>query len=154
VSSGGGDQPGWRADGKALYYMNANRMLTEVEVKSFTPLTLGAQHPLFRLAIPTVSLTGPRTFYAVTRNGEKFIVAEPVGEEDDDLYDTTLRLTALIPAPAEGARRPGLRRSRAAKSPAAGQCRAGSSRKRHPGTRRPGASTAQPRRRSEDTRPD
>src|SRR5262249_29956217 len=90
VSSGGGDQPAWRADGKALYYMNTNRMLTEVEVKSTAPPTLGAQHPLFRRAIPTVSLTGPRTFFAVTRSADRFIVATLVGDQGKPGFEVGL----------------------------------------------------------------
>jgi len=81
VSSGGGEQAAWRSDGKALYYVNANRMLVEVDIKSTVPFVLGSQRQLFQLPIPTVSLTGPRTYYAVTRDGQKILVNALAGRE-------------------------------------------------------------------------
>jgi serine/threonine protein kinase len=98
VSSGGGDQACWRADGKALYYVNANRMLVEVDVKGLSPFVMGAQRPLFRLSIPTLLLTGPRTFYAATRNGERFIVNTLVGDRGAPGFEVVLDWDAALGA--------------------------------------------------------
>jgi len=92
--------------------------------------------------------------HPVGRRPSRVVVAAAPSRRSLREETSTRGLTALIPAPAEEARRPGLRRSRAAKPPAADQYRADSSRKRHPGMRLPSGPTAQMRRRSGHTRPD
>jgi Tol biopolymer transport system component len=50
VSVGGGAQPQWRGDGKELYYLSLDNMLTAVEVTSDRTLSVGRPQPLFPCA--------------------------------------------------------------------------------------------------------
>jgi Tol biopolymer transport system component len=77
VSTNGGSQPRWRADGKELFYVAPDAKLMAVPL-TFAPqartVTVGAPQALFpvRLAIgPGISLTGyqSRALYGVTADG-------------------------------------------------------------------------------------
>ena len=98
VSSGGGEQAAWRGDGKALYYVNANRMLVEVDIKSSVPFVLGSQRHLFQLPIPGVTLTGPRTYFAATRDGQRFLVNALAGHEGTRDFQVVLNWDAPLRA--------------------------------------------------------
>jgi Tol biopolymer transport system component len=77
VSTGGGSQPRWRADGKELFYIAADARLMAVPIAAAPQeraVTVGTPVPLFatRLASgPGISLTGyqSRALYAVTADG-------------------------------------------------------------------------------------
>jgi eukaryotic-like serine/threonine-protein kinase len=69
VSSGGGSLPRWRPDGAALFYVAADRKLTEVPFGADPRPTLGAGEGLFKLE---------SDFYAVAKDGKRFVVAEPL----------------------------------------------------------------------------
>jgi Tol biopolymer transport system component len=90
ISSGGADQPMWSRDGKALYYLASSRMLHEVEIKQAVPFRFGAPIPLFRLAVPTVSATGPRSHYVVVDGGKRFAVNSLVGEAQSRGFEAVL----------------------------------------------------------------
>jgi eukaryotic-like serine/threonine-protein kinase len=83
VSSAGGDQPTWRADGSELYYVSLSRQLTAVPVRSFSPFTTGEPQPLFTLSIPTLAPTGNRVHYAASADGKRFLVNAFVGAESE-----------------------------------------------------------------------
>lgn len=78
ISTAGGEQPRWRADGKELFFVQADGKITAVPVKaaagpkpSFEP---GAPVPLFESHIGEGS--GHVAFqYDVTANGKRFLVA-------------------------------------------------------------------------------
>ncbi len=48
VSSGGGVQPKWRADGKELFYLSPEGTMMSVEVRPGATLDIGTPRPLFR----------------------------------------------------------------------------------------------------------
>jgi serine/threonine protein kinase len=75
VSAGGGSQPRWRQDGKELYYLAADGRLMAVDISAGLKLDCGA-------APQTLFDTGLRMNpvidqYAVTRDGQRFLVLKP-----------------------------------------------------------------------------
>jgi Tol biopolymer transport system component len=71
VSTNGGREPRWRADGKELFYFNPDNVLTAVEVRATSSgLELGATRPLFAV-YPGRGLRGA---FAVSPDGKHFLV--------------------------------------------------------------------------------
>jgi Tol biopolymer transport system component len=73
VSSGGGDQPGWRKDGKELFFLAPDRKLMSVDVKTGAALELGAPKPLFQTDAPPSGAIF-RNHYVPSADGQKFLV--------------------------------------------------------------------------------
>jgi Tol biopolymer transport system component len=75
VSPGAGSDPQWRADGRELYYIGPGDWLIAVEVETQGAFAAGTQTPLFdaRFDPQTRAFGSP---YAVTPDGERFLVAE------------------------------------------------------------------------------
>jgi Tol biopolymer transport system component len=70
VSVGGGQAPRWRRDGKELFYLAADHMLTSVPVAyKASEVELGAARPLFRVNPGFLYLS-----YNVSPDGNRFIV--------------------------------------------------------------------------------
>jgi Tol biopolymer transport system component len=93
VTTGGGDQPSWRADGQEIYYVGIDRMLYAVPVRSLSPLTVGPAEPLFRLQARRTYVTGPRTFRSPAPDGQRFLVNMPVSGEAGSRIDVVLNWT-------------------------------------------------------------
>jgi len=83
ISTGGGDQPKWRQDGKELFYISSARRLMAVSISPTMGSAIEAGIPvqLFELFVPTRPLTGDRNDYVVMENGQKFIVCSFVDRE-------------------------------------------------------------------------
>ena len=84
ISSGGGDQPRWRPDGKELFFVGPNRTLMSVEVVA-GPSGIEASAPkkLFTTNLPETTITGIRNTYLVADNGRRFLVTLNIGEGSD-----------------------------------------------------------------------
>lgn len=73
ISLAGGSGPRWRADGKELYYYSLDGTLMTVSVTGGgASLTTGTPTVLFPFR-PAAATTGPS--YAVTRNGQRFLLS-------------------------------------------------------------------------------
>jgi Tol biopolymer transport system component len=83
VTSDGGDHALWRADGKELYYVGLDRVLRAVPVRSLAPFAAGPPEELFPLRIPQPAPTGWRTFYAPSRDGQRFLVNDHLDSAAD-----------------------------------------------------------------------
>ena len=75
ISSGGGSEPYWRKDGTELFYLAADRNLMAVPVKLGTTITPGTPKALF-----PVPLSEQQHSYAVTGDGQRFLVSRLAGE--------------------------------------------------------------------------
>jgi len=95
VSSDGGRQPKWRGDGKELFYLSHDGQLIAVDVRE------GASGP--EVGMPTVLVPAHgevaevwgRDDYAVTADGQRFLVKTRV-EEDNRRIHVILNWTSLL----------------------------------------------------------
>jgi Tol biopolymer transport system component/predicted Ser/Thr protein kinase len=74
VSTGGGVEPSWRADGKEMYYLGPDRRLVAVEVKTAGDrFEAGAPRALFQTRAAMIA-AGFYTVYTVTADGQRFMI--------------------------------------------------------------------------------
>jgi Tol biopolymer transport system component len=72
LSTNGGSQPRWRADGRELFYASDDRKIMSVDVRTGAGLETGAPRPLFQTRImPAVEA---RNHYDVSADGQRFLV--------------------------------------------------------------------------------
>jgi Tol biopolymer transport system component len=88
VSNGGGSDPSWRGDGKELYYRSPDQKLMAVEIKaSGSDVQAGVPQALFPIRIRPGA---PRNKYAPSPDGQRFMIAAPLGR--DAMSPTTIVL--------------------------------------------------------------
>jgi Tol biopolymer transport system component len=73
VSSDGGDNPRWRADGKELFFAANDRLLAVDVTTSANQFAAGPVKELFTMRVPASAL-GTRATYAPSPDGQKFLV--------------------------------------------------------------------------------
>jgi Tol biopolymer transport system component len=90
VSVGGGAEPRWRSDGSELFYLNLDRMLMSVRVKTGAALDFEPPKMLFQTSVrsPTQDL------YAVARDGSRFLI----GSNPDQGAESNLTVVVNWPA--------------------------------------------------------
>lgn len=77
VSTNGGSQPRWRADGKELFFIASDRKLSVVQVReSSNAITFSNPKPLFE----TRGISGLGSSYDVNRDGQRFLMLVPIEE--------------------------------------------------------------------------
>ncbi|HEY8226441.1 MAG TPA: protein kinase [Pyrinomonadaceae bacterium] len=93
VSTNGGYHIAWARNGKELFYISSDKKMMAVNVKT-EGTTFERETPkvLFDRHIP--SFNTPLAQFAVTRDGQKFIVANPVGENTSAPITVALNWTA------------------------------------------------------------
>jgi Tol biopolymer transport system component len=93
ISTNGGTQPVWRADGSELYYLAGNGYLTAVEVQTSSQFQMGKQTPLFYEQLGYGITYAAR--YAVTNDGKR-ILGAPAKEEADQPITVVMNWTAML----------------------------------------------------------
>ena len=76
ISTNGGVQANWRADGRELFYQTLDGSLMAAPLKPGTKVEAGIPRPLFRTPIVVDPV---RHQYAVSADGQRFLVLAPVG---------------------------------------------------------------------------
>ena len=69
ISTGGGEQPEWRSDGREVYYLSSDRRLTAVALSA--SLVPSQPQPLFKLAP-----VGASRQFAPSKDGQRFVVLD------------------------------------------------------------------------------
>jgi Tol biopolymer transport system component/tRNA A-37 threonylcarbamoyl transferase component Bud32 len=78
VSSGGGTDPSWRADGKEIYYRSADQKLMAVDIQAGESFKAGIPKALFAARVqPGIA----RNKYVATADAERFLFVAPLGKE-------------------------------------------------------------------------
>jgi hypothetical protein len=78
ISSSGGSDARWRADGKELFYRAPDQKLMAVEIRGGDTLEAGVPQPLF----PGRVVSGPaRNKYLPAPDGQRFLFVAPLGRE-------------------------------------------------------------------------
>jgi hypothetical protein len=90
ISTNGGTEPRWRRDGKELFYLAADGKLMALEIDVKGSSTLNAKIPK---ALP---LKPERRFvsYAVTADGQRFLIHTTTGSATPDVINVVLNWTA------------------------------------------------------------
>jgi Tol biopolymer transport system component len=78
VSNGGGTDPSWRGDGRELYYRSPDQKLMAVEIRTGADFQAGVPQALFPIRVRPGQ---PRNKYAPAPDGQRFLVAAPLGRE-------------------------------------------------------------------------
>jgi eukaryotic-like serine/threonine-protein kinase len=73
VSSRGGAEPQWRADGRELFFVASDGQMMATEVTTSPAFVLGTPVPLFRTRFPAPSSPYHRQ-YVVSKDGQRFLV--------------------------------------------------------------------------------
>jgi Tol biopolymer transport system component len=85
VSTNGGSEPRWKADGTELYYLDNERKLMAVPVKTGASFHAGVPAVLFATKAPK-TVNPYRSRYDVSRDGNRFLVFETEGTEPASLF--------------------------------------------------------------------
>jgi Tol biopolymer transport system component len=88
VSTAGGVEPSWRADGKELYYGSLDGNLMAVDIQSGETFQAGVPHPLFQERVQPI--TNVRSHYLPAADGQRFLFLAPLSREA--LVPTTIVL--------------------------------------------------------------
>jgi len=80
VSPQGGSKAEWRRDGKELFYLAADGKLMSLELKGGGGFEGSTPRPIFQTRTPRVDFPSFHSLYAVTPDGQRFlVVTEPEG---------------------------------------------------------------------------
>ena len=93
VSTSGGYEPRWRADGREIYYLSEDRKLMAVPV-SVGPF-FGVPQPLFQTRV-SAGVTANRTHYVPSRDGKRFLVNTLSGDPSPTPIMVVLNWTAAL----------------------------------------------------------
>jgi Tol biopolymer transport system component len=78
ISSAGGQEPSWRADGKELFYRSLDQKLMTVEVSTVQGFQAGTPKPLFLMRVQSGNA---RSKYLASADGQRFLVVGPLSRE-------------------------------------------------------------------------
>jgi Tol biopolymer transport system component/predicted Ser/Thr protein kinase len=91
VSTNGGYEPRWRADGREIYYLSEDRKLMAVSVGPGP--SFGVPAPLFQTRVPA-GVSANRTHYVPSRDGKRFLVNTQSGDASPEPITVVLNWTA------------------------------------------------------------
>jgi len=94
ISTSGGSDAHWRADGKELFYRGTDQQLMAVEISSGGEVfQAGIPKPLF---LPHLGTGAASTRYAVDRTGQKFLITSALGRDSMNPTTVVLNWTAAL----------------------------------------------------------
>ncbi|MEO8055445.1 MAG: protein kinase [Acidobacteriota bacterium] len=74
ISTDGGDQPLWRADGRELYFLSTDRKLMSVELSLGADAQVGVPKALFPVRVSANGISDNRSQYIPAPEGNRFLV--------------------------------------------------------------------------------
>jgi Tol biopolymer transport system component len=92
VSTTGGSEPRWRADGREIFYLSEDRKLMAVSVGPGP--SFGVPKALFQTGVVAERVTPYRIHYAPNRDGSKFLVNTQSGDTPSTSISVVLNWTA------------------------------------------------------------
>jgi dipeptidyl aminopeptidase/acylaminoacyl peptidase len=81
VSTSGGVEPTWRSDGKELYFVSGDSIMSADVRPSGTSLAIGTPHALFQTKLPRME----RNRFVVSPDGRKFLVVVSADQEPNSI---------------------------------------------------------------------
>lgn len=85
VSTGGGSEPFWRADGREMFYLASDSRLMAVPLEAGPTFSAGTPQPLFPARLQLITA---RAHYRPSPDGQRFLTLAPVGR--DAILPTTV----------------------------------------------------------------
>ncbi len=74
VSSGGGEQPRWSADGKEIFFLSPDGKVVAVQVKTGASFDAGPLVPLFQASAREIAANSEQIMYDVDQTGQRFLI--------------------------------------------------------------------------------
>jgi hypothetical protein len=96
VSSGGGAEPRWRADGRELFYVSADRRLMVVPTTRGPVFEVGKPEALFEMNVRDLVAFYLKR-YEVTPDGQRFVVQELMARGSPSPLTVVVNWPALLP---------------------------------------------------------
>jgi len=96
ISTGGGQFPRWRRDGRELFYLDRERRLVAVELSTEGALRIGKSVPLFTAPVPFPPGVASSTPYDVAPDGQRFLFTAPLADPDDGPQATSVPITVVL----------------------------------------------------------
>jgi len=96
VSSGGGEQARWRADGKELFFLSADNTMTAAPVTTETKFDSGTPIALFRAAPRLPTSSRDQFVYDVSKDGQRFLILTQVKQAGTPPMTVVLNWTAKL----------------------------------------------------------
>jgi len=96
VSKGGGVEPRWRADGRELFYVSADRRLMVVTTTIGGAFDAGTPATLFEMNVRDLDFRAGRR-YDVTPDGQRFVVQELIARGSPSALTVIVNWSALLP---------------------------------------------------------
>jgi serine/threonine protein kinase len=96
VSTGGGDQPKWRSDGKELFYFSPESKLMAVSVTTGTHFDAGTPNVLFQASPREMVATSEHVTYDISKDGQKFLINTPLKQSETMPMSVVLNWSARL----------------------------------------------------------
>jgi hypothetical protein len=97
ISTGGGDQPSWRHDGKELFYLSMDRKMMAVPVTIGSKFEAGVPRALFDAPVPPLGISVDRAHYAAASDGQRFLVRKEFEDKTGSPLTIVLDWTGELP---------------------------------------------------------
>ena len=96
ISKDGGVQPRWRGDGKELFYRDAPGGMVAVGVRTGAAVEAGTPKTLFQTSRNSFDEGVTAINYAVTRDGQQFVVLTDARSQSPEPLTAVLNWTSLL----------------------------------------------------------
>ncbi len=96
ISSGGGEQPRWRSDGKELFYLSSDGKIMAAPVTTGTNFDAGAPVALFQANPREIVATSEQMIYDVSKDGQRFLINTQVPQAETHPMSIVLNWSAKL----------------------------------------------------------
>jgi eukaryotic-like serine/threonine-protein kinase len=96
ISSGGGEEPRWRGDGKELFFLSADNTMLATPVTTETNFDSGTPVPLFQAAPRQPSSSRDQFVYDVSKDGQRFLILTQVKQAETPPMTLVLNWAAKL----------------------------------------------------------
>jgi eukaryotic-like serine/threonine-protein kinase len=96
VSTGGGEQPRWRGDGKELFYLSSDYKMMAVPATTGANFNAGTPEALFQTVPRQPVATTDMFVYDVSLDGQRFLINTPVKQGDTSPMTVVLNWSAKL----------------------------------------------------------
>ena len=96
VSTGGGDQPRWRGDGKEVFYLSSDGKMLAAPVTMGAKLDAGTPVALFQPTLREQVSSSDLFVYDVSRDGQRFLINTRVKQAESAPMSVVLNWTAKL----------------------------------------------------------